>query len=51
VDSSNGEPPAVILVSTHDEREFSGRIEASPALGFIAKPKLSAERIRQLLGD
>src|SRR5687768_5011767 len=23
VDSSNGEPPAIIFVSTHDEREFS----------------------------
>jgi hypothetical protein len=41
----------VIFVSTHDEREFSGRIDASPALGFIAKTDLSAERIRELLGD
>jgi DNA-binding NarL/FixJ family response regulator len=47
----NGEPPAVIFVSTYDEREFSRRIEASPALGFIAKTNLSAVRIRQLLGD
>jgi CheY-like chemotaxis protein len=51
VDSSNDDPPAVIFVSTYDEREFSGRIEVSPALGFIAKTKLSAERIRQLLND
>src|SRR5262245_18599631 len=51
VDSSNEKPPAVILISTYDEREFSGRIEASPALGFIAKTQLSAERIRDLLGD
>ena len=50
VASSNGEPPAVIFVSTYDQQEFSGRIEASPALGFIAKTTLSAERIRQLLG-
>jgi len=50
-DSSNPDPPAVIFVSTYDEREFHSRIEASPALGFIAKTKLSAERIRQLLGD
>jgi DNA-binding NarL/FixJ family response regulator len=48
---SNASPPAVILVSTYDEGEFSGRIAASPALGFIAKTRLSAERIRQLLGD
>jgi DNA-binding NarL/FixJ family response regulator len=51
VDSSNRRSPAIILVSTYDEREFSGRIEASPALGFIAKTELSAERIRRLLGD
>jgi two-component system, NarL family, nitrate/nitrite response regulator NarL len=51
VNSSNEKPPAVILISTYDEREFSGRIEASPALGFIAKTQLSAERVRQLLGD
>ena len=50
VNSSNDKPPAVILISTYDEREFSGRIEASPALGFIAKTELSADRIRQLLG-
>src|SRR5262245_57106979 len=50
VDDANGEPPAVIFVSTYDEREFRGRIDASPALGFIAKTKLSAERIRRLLG-
>src|SRR5262249_10468379 len=50
VDSSRDEPPAVIFVSTYDEREFGARIAASPALGFIAKTELSAERIRQLLG-
>ena len=40
---------AIIFVSSHDEQEFSERIEASPALGFIAKTDLSAERIIQLL--
>lgn len=51
-DGSNPSPPAVILVSSYDEQEFSGRIAASPAVGFIAKTKLSAERIRRLLaGD
>ena len=44
-------PPKVIFVSTYNEQEFSGPIEASPALGFIAKTELSAERIRRLLGD
>jgi len=41
----------VILISTYDEEEFRGKIDASPALGFIAKTELSAERIRELLGD
>ena len=50
VDAPNGERPAVIFISAYDEREFSARIEASPALGFIAKATLSAERIRELLG-
>jgi hypothetical protein len=49
VEGSPAPAPAVILVSTYDEREFSGRIAASPALGFIAKTTLSAERIRRLL--
>ena len=48
-DISDATPPKVIFVSTYDEQEFSGRIEASPAVGFIAKTELSAERIRRLL--
>ncbi len=51
VDGSNSRVPAVILLSTYDEREFRGRIAASSALGFIAKTALSAESIRRLLGD
>jgi DNA-binding NarL/FixJ family response regulator len=39
----------VILVSTHDEREFARLIESSPAVGFLAKTELSAERIYRLL--
>ena len=49
MDGGNRRSPAVIFVSTYDEREFSGRIADSPALGFIAKTELSAERIRRLL--
>jgi DNA-binding NarL/FixJ family response regulator len=50
-DGSNAHAPAVIFVSSYDEREFSGRIATSAALGFIAKTRLSAERIRELVGD
>ena len=39
----------VIFVSTHDEREFVKMITASPAVGFIAKTELSAERVHELL--
>ena len=49
-DRSYAHPPAIIFVSAYEEREFSSRIAASSALGFIAKTKLSADRIRRLLG-
>ena len=51
VGGSNSRAPAVIFVSTYDEREFSSRIAASSALGFIAKTALSAESIRRLIAD
>jgi CheY-like chemotaxis protein len=50
-DLNHTAPPKVIFVSTYNEQEFSDPIEASAALGFIAKTELSAERIRQLLAD
>jgi len=48
-DDVDGSVPTIILVSTHDEREFAKLIEASPAVGFLAKTELSARRIYQLL--
>lgn len=45
----DGTAPRVILISTHDEREFLKLIESSPAVGFLAKTELSADRIYQLL--
>jgi DNA-binding NarL/FixJ family response regulator len=44
-----GSAPRVILISTHDEREFVTLIESSPAVGFLAKTALSAARIHELL--
>lgn len=41
--------PNVILISTHDESEYADLIEASPAVGFLAKTDLSAAAIRQML--
>jgi DNA-binding NarL/FixJ family response regulator len=51
VNGSKADSPTVIFVSSYDEDEFTSRIAESPALGFIAKTALSAERIRRLLGD
>jgi DNA-binding NarL/FixJ family response regulator len=47
--NADGGAPRVILISTHDEQEFAKLIESSPAVGFLAKTELSAERIYQLL--
>jgi CheY-like chemotaxis protein len=42
-------PSHVILISTHAEQDFADLIAASPALGFLPKPTLSARSIRELL--
>jgi len=39
----------VILVSTHAEEDLAQLIEGSPALGFIAKTRISAQAIRDTL--
>jgi DNA-binding NarL/FixJ family response regulator len=39
----------LILISTHDEAEYADLIEASSAIGFLAKTDLSAATIRQML--
>jgi DNA-binding NarL/FixJ family response regulator len=41
--------PKVILISTHDEREYADLIEASSAVGFVAKTDLSAATIQRIL--
>jgi DNA-binding NarL/FixJ family response regulator len=40
---------SVILISTHAERDYADLIEASPAVGFLAKSELSAGAIRAVL--
>jgi DNA-binding NarL/FixJ family response regulator len=45
-DSAGGQ---LIMISSHAKEEFAELIEASPAIGFIAKSDLSAEAIRALL--
>jgi DNA-binding NarL/FixJ family response regulator len=39
----------VILVSTHAEEDLAHLVERSPAVGFIAKTRLSAQAIRDTL--
>jgi DNA-binding NarL/FixJ family response regulator len=42
-------PPKVILVSTHGEEDLAHLIASSPAVGFVAKARLSAKAILDLL--
>jgi DNA-binding NarL/FixJ family response regulator len=46
---ARGLVPHVILISTHDEREYADLIEASPASGFLAKTELTASAIRRVI--
>ena len=46
---SGDDSPRVILISAYPERDFADIIPNSPAIGFLAKPALSAERIRAIL--
>jgi DNA-binding NarL/FixJ family response regulator len=39
----------VILISTHAERDYADLIEASPAIGFLAKSELAASAILAIL--
>jgi len=41
--------PHLILISTYDEAEYADLIEASSAIGFLAKIDLSAATIRRML--
>ena len=41
--------PHLILISTHEEAEYSDLIEASPATGLLGKVDLSAATIRRML--
>ena len=48
--TGNGRPTVpVILISTHDEREYADLIAASPVVGFIAKADLTADAIHAVL--
>jgi DNA-binding NarL/FixJ family response regulator len=42
-------PLRMILISTHAEQDYADLIAASPAIGFVPKPALSAAAIQALL--
>src|SRR3954449_2145898 len=48
-EARDGAAPHVILISTHDEAEYTDLIQASSAIGFLAKSDLSAASIRRML--
>ena len=49
VDDASARPGQLILVSAYAEEEFLELIEASPVIGFVRKPALSAEAIGALV--
>jgi CheY-like chemotaxis protein len=48
-DDPSVDPGQLILISAHDQDDFADLIEASPAIGFVVKPALSATAIERLL--
>jgi DNA-binding NarL/FixJ family response regulator len=45
----NGQPPAIVLTSSHDARDFGRLVEASGVRGFIPKAELSGAALAALL--
>jgi CheY-like chemotaxis protein len=47
--TGGNDEPVAIVVSTHAEADFADLIAESQAVGFVAKPELSADAIRRLV--
>jgi DNA-binding NarL/FixJ family response regulator len=47
--SGKPDPPAVILVSSHDSSDFGSLISRSTARGFVPKAELCGDRVNALL--
>jgi len=43
------DPTRAVMISSYPERDYADLIADCPALGFLAKPELSASRIRDIL--
>jgi DNA-binding NarL/FixJ family response regulator len=48
-DDPHADPGKLILISAHAQDDLAELIEASPAIGFLVKPALSAVAIESLL--
>jgi CheY-like chemotaxis protein len=48
-DDPGVDPGLLVMVSAHAEDDVADLMEASPAIGFLYKPTLSAEAIHRLL--
>jgi CheY-like chemotaxis protein len=48
-DDPDVDPGALILISSHAQEDLADLIEASPAIGFLEKPALSATAIETLI--
>ncbi len=47
--AAQDDPPAVVLVSTRSRADYGSLVDASGAVGFIAKAALSGDLVRRLL--
>ncbi|MGZ5312055.1 MAG: response regulator [Solirubrobacterales bacterium] len=45
----SGEPPEVVLISSHERADLGSLVEASGARGFVSKADLSAAALEELL--
>lgn len=48
--AGNGQPAALIMISTHAGADYADLVAESPAVGFSPKAELSAAAIRQVFG-
>jgi CheY-like chemotaxis protein len=48
-DAPGLDPGHLILISAHSQDDFADLIEASPAIGFVGKPALSAGAIESVI--
>ena len=49
ITGTDGDNPAVILVSSRDSSDFGPLVSRCGALGFVPKAELSGERVQELL--